>query len=379
MLIKILSPVLFGWILINVILIMVVCVLEITAIFYRKNLGLPTLSDDGQIRYIKLGEYRINRKRKIRTDSSYWLYENIKGTSMENREVDFNIDGNGFIEPSGNLNCLYKFAWSGDSTTECAIVSPNVRFPYLTEEKLRADGYDVASFNDGYSGKNLFEINISLLCKLLPLKPTHIFVCTNINDIRALSANNYVDAFIQKSHIILDSDISSTLPNRIKKAARICVPNLYTMMYQKKHKNQAIYKPPTDAIHIDMAELGARIERIIRGNYKILLAICNNNSIKPIFMTQASMFDVENKKLLNIYYKQIIGETGLSYQDFKILFHSVNNVIRSIAKENDILLIDLEREIPLDERYIYDLVHYTEEGSRLVANIIYEHRHEILS
>lgn len=186
-----------AWLTMNCMMIVLLAIAEKITIVYRKNIGLPTAKDDGQARYIQLSEYRINRKRRIKTDATYWLYDNIKGTVMENKVVDFNIDGNGFVEPSGNINSSYKMIWGGDSTIEQAIVSSQNRFPHLVEQKLRSDGYDAASFNAGYSGGNMFEINLLLLCKFLPLNPTHIFVCSNIHDISTFLQNdNYAEPFI---------------------------------------------------------------------------------------------------------------------------------------------------------------------------------------
>lgn len=383
--VRLILEMILGWCIINLVILVLLLWTEKIVVMYRKKLGLPTAQDDGQARYIKLSEYRINRKRKIRTDSTYWLYYNIKGTTMENRVVDFNIDANGFIEPSGDINSSYRFMWGGDSTVEAAIVSPEKRFAHLVEEKFRNDNYDVASFNAGFSGGNIFEINILLLSKFLPLRPTHVFVCSNVHDIGTLSANeNYIDPFILNNQVILDSDISKTLFQRIKAAIRTCVPNLYTLIYSKSvNKRRRTIKKVTvneqiELKHVDPDKIEKRVERI-RENYKYFITICKDNDVKPILMTQAGMFDIENEKLLNIYYKQFNGKTDLPYQEFRKIFHKVNDMIRDIAKEYNVVLIDLERLIPLDEKYIYDLVHYSEEGCHLVADVIYTYKDSILS
>ena len=48
------------------------------------------------------------------------------------------------------------------------------------------------------------------------------------------------------------------------------------------------------------------------------------------------------------------------------------NIARQVARGNNILLIDLEREIPMETKYLYDAVHFTNEGSKLVAKIVSE-------
>ena len=44
-----------------------------------------------------------------------------------------------------------------------------------------------------------------------------------------------------------------------------------------------------------------------------------------------------------------------------------------LGKEHQVLVIDLAREFPKSSRYYYDFYHYTNEGSALVAEIIYKH------
>ncbi|MCB9800521.1 MAG: SGNH/GDSL hydrolase family protein, partial [Candidatus Omnitrophica bacterium] len=47
-----------------------------------------------------------------------------------------------------------------------------------------------------------------------------------------------------------------------------------------------------------------------------------------------------------------------------------NNGLRNLAKQENFELIDLERLVPKDLKHFYDDVHYTPEGSKLVAEII---------
>ncbi len=44
-----------------------------------------------------------------------------------------------------------------------------------------------------------------------------------------------------------------------------------------------------------------------------------------------------------------------------------------MGKDQDVLVIDLALELPKSSRYYYDLVHYSNEGSERVADIIFSH------
>jgi hypothetical protein len=47
-----------------------------------------------------------------------------------------------------------------------------------------------------------------------------------------------------------------------------------------------------------------------------------------------------------------------------------NGVVRQRGKEAGVLVIDLAREMPKNSAYYYDLMHYTNGGAALVADIV---------
>ena len=61
---------------------------------------------------------------------------------------------------------------------------------------------------------------------------------------------------------------------------------------------------------------------------------------------------------------------GISYKEFKEIYDLFNETIRVVGKENSILVIDLANEIPQEKEYLYDSVHYNDNGSKLAASII---------
>ena len=47
-----------------------------------------------------------------------------------------------------------------------------------------------------------------------------------------------------------------------------------------------------------------------------------------------------------------------------------NDVVRQRGREAGVLVIDLAREMPKNSTYYYDLMHYTNAGAALVADIV---------
>ena len=58
---------------------------------------------------------------------------------------------------------------------------------------------------------------------------------------------------------------------------------------------------------------------------------------------------------------------GITYTEFKSAFDRLNQTIRDVGAKNQVLVIDLAREIPPVKENIADVAHYNDQGSRLVA------------
>jgi len=72
-------------------------------------------------------------------------------------------------------------------------------------------------------------------------------------------------------------------------------------------------------------------------------------------------FDFLNKG----YSKEQLDSFKETYKDF-------NKIIEEISIEKNVFFLDLNNLIPKEKKYIYDSVHLTNEGSKLVSDMIVE-------
>ena len=88
----------------------------------------------------------------------------------------------------------------------------------------------------------------------------------------------------------------------------------------------------------------------------------------PVLMTQANRITDHPDPVVAAY----IGRDGrgISYRQFKELYDAFNDTIREVGRKNQVMVIDLAREVPPDKKYLYDLVHFNDAGSQLAAGII---------
>jgi hypothetical protein len=87
-------------------------------------------------------------------------------------------------------------------------------------------------------------------------------------------------------------------------------------------------------------------------------------------MTQANRITDRPDPVVAAYVGRYGSDTGISYPDFKRLYDAFNDTIREVGRQNQVMVIDLAREIPPDKKYLYDMVHFNDAGSELAAGLI---------
>lgn len=344
-------------------------------------------------RYVRLREINPNHLSFVKPDKRYL----VTTDSLDDTSRKLETDKDGFIMPSGKESDSIKIIFHGGSTTECIYVQEKLRFPYLVGEKLRQENLSrtIGTWNAGVSGNNVMHsINI-LLNKSLPLKPTHAILMHNVNDGAVLlnSENGYFenspeDQFMSSRTLITKPNSKSFLRSYfpltvtiLKKAIGI-LPSMFTNEISPNEispkETLAALKSLKPDENIESRRMS--ILKSFKAKLDTFVAISRSNGVTPILMTQANRVG-----LLEDIYHLVPNESvlrfkqyGISYKQFREIYHQMNEAIRESAEENNVLLIDLDRNIPSSKDFIYDMVHLNDRGSILAANIIQSHLSTIL-
>lgn len=294
--------------------------------------------------------------------------------TLEDKPYSFKIDQNGFIFPSSPHQQPDKvIAFIGGSTTECMYVDEDKRFPALTGKLLEQNtSKKINAINAGVSGNNsMHSINI-LLNKIIPMNPDIAVLMHNINDISVLLYEKTYWNSNQHRSLLLEQDRS------IKALVKQTFPNTYNFAFELKRKLLGDANEFEDSnnglnnehdVHRKPKLSNDKILSMFRTNLTMFIDISNANNITPVLMTQASRFtekpdDVVMRNLQNL------DAMDLTYSEYRALFVAMNEVIRTVAMEKSVLLIDLEKEVPQTNEFMADPVHFTNHGSELVAKII---------
>lgn len=262
-----------------------------------------------------------------------------------NSKYPFRTDENGFVKPTKiHENPDLNIFFLGGSTTECETVDEPYRFPYLTgrilEEKT---GKKINSYNAGKSGNSSIHSINNLINKIVPLNPQIIVRMENINDLSTLL-------------------YEATYWNRNKTRSNLSCfsKNLSGLRNGRNEWDQSPF----------VSQVGnPEHQAHIKGEYyrilKLFVAITKATKATPVLMTQP------NRIANNPDFTTNRGDAEFN-RIYRQLYLDFQNITRQVAKEENIMLIDLAREVDWSEKYIYDSVHVNNEGSKLVAKIVAE-------
>jgi hypothetical protein len=303
--------------------------------------------------------------------------------SLVIKKYKFRIDKNGFIVPSEKYaHPDLSIVFLGGSTTECMYVDEENRFPYLAGCLLEKECHlKINSYNGGVGGNNSLHSLDNLLNKVLPLHPKIVLMMHNINDLSILlyektywNNNPYKCVIVTEDHGVV-----SLTRIVVKKF----IPNLYRQILQivniRKLIRTAEYGDEFEVIRSKKVAYDRdEIMKNYGENLDLFITICKTKKIIPVLMTMASRITQHPDELILQCFRKA-NEAGLSYAEYKGLFDGFNEVMRQKAKEHNIPLIDLARDIPPTREYIYDLAHYNDNGSRKAAAIIAAHLKPLIS
>jgi hypothetical protein len=295
--------------------------------------------------------------------------------SLAQKPYVLRVDRQGFIMPSRiHDHPDLTLAFLGGSTTECTYVDEDQRFPYLVGRLLERDTHlKVNSYNAGRSGNNsLHSLNI-LLNKVVNLKPDIAVMMHNVNDLAILMyEKTYWNTNPSRSPIQERLPAFKTVGQEMRQTfylvRDLTFPNLSRELkkifaFTGKTKGDEFHGVRGRKITIDQALL----VREFSLNLQTFINICRARGITPVLMTQPSRLTENPDPLIKKLMGNLEAGQGITYTAFKDAFDRLNQTIRDVGAKNQVLVIDLAREIPPVKENICDVAHFNDQGSRLVA------------
>jgi lysophospholipase L1-like esterase len=335
----------------------------------RKNQGL--IHPTGIQRYIKLREFNPLYRDVLVPNQEAMLTSD----GLVQKPFVLRVDRQGFIMPAKiHEHPDLTIAFLGGSTTECVYVDEDNRFPYLTGRLLeRQTRLKVNSYNAGRSGNNTLHCINVLLNKVVNEKPDLVVLMENINDLTILMYDKtYWNDHPSRSPLVEKppnfKTVGQDLEQTFHRVRDLTFPNLSRELkkwspFGRRERRDEFHGVRGKKITIDQDFL----VREFSLNLQTFINICRAREITPVLMTQASRLTESPDPLIKKVMQKLEASQGVTYTDFKGAFDRLNQTIRDVGAKNQVLVIDLAREIPPVKENIADLAHFNDRGSRLVA------------
>jgi lysophospholipase L1-like esterase len=326
-------------------------------------------------RYIHLREHPL-----FKVDYNIPRTDLIQDTDgLVDKEYRMEIDGSGFIYPSKiHDDPDVTIVFLGGSTTQCTFVEEENRFPYLTGRILEKAAGKVNSYNGGMSGSHSLHSINTLVNKVLPLNPDIVVMMHNINDLGILLyEGTYWNDHWNRGMI---APFPQTPPPSLKRLAQdtknYLVPNLYARFSQLLRKTSRRVGEERDEwaairgkkLNIDKASM----TESFADNLRMFISLCRVKNITPVLMTQANRLKEHPDNTIKDILSKLEKDFGITYPEYRDVYEAFNETIRSVGEANEVLVIDLAARVPQEKEYMYDGIHFNDNGSTFVAAIIAE-------
>lgn len=372
----------------NILVVVVVSLFTIKACdfgFSFLYLAKPTLAMS--TRSIILREFNPGQSISLTPSPAY-----LEGTdSLQSKEYLLRIDENGFIETGNtkqntvtdeNLSILFL----GGSTTEVLYVEESNRFPSIVEREL-ADrlNINVEVKNGGVSANYAMHSLLKLIAVGLEDKPDYAVLMHNINDASLLVKTGSYWVAPKSTALVQDNAEIRNQHNPenfnplvlARDIKNILFPNLYAYFKPRLFPGLG---PVIPVIAVDEFEIIRKDQELIdplkikaefRNTLISFVELCRIWNVEPVLMTQFNRIN-ENEPLFKLAYKNDKSDKRMPMSKFIELYHDFNEIIRTVAKDRNVLFVDLAKRVPASPKYIYDTVHLNDTGSIMVGNILVE-------
>jgi hypothetical protein len=337
----------------------------------------------GAEKYLRLKQYermagvidndhfiRIKNLAATQTLSFRPNYKQNKMDSFPLEEKDYvaHTDSFGFIVTDKNTaRPDARISFFGGSTAQCLFVEEDKRMPEAVGRILeQKTGKKINVWNCAAGGTHSYHTLNVFNNMAVNLNTDYAFFYGNLNDVSALMHyGTYYNPNIDKGMFFTTEGFN--------KKYQIATNGL--LPYTRDALKAALHmKPEVDdfsdirglKLTTDPTLLMPQFARVM----KMIIASCKANHVKPVLITQRNNFDKLSYEWL-LKNMPFFTPSAEEYEKVKVLFAEYNNTLRQIAKEENVLLIDLDGpEIGFDN--YYDAIHFNTKGSVTVSEMIAE-------
>lgn len=256
---------------------------------------------------------------------------------------------------------LYRINCIGGSTTQNYLKLNNDHFSYPIElEKILKSKFnkEIEVNNCGVGGYNSADLLVRFALQIVDTQPDLIIMYHGYNDIKSYLTPNFSSDYFHSrknlGEIYWKLSLGSKIPDIPLKFINYFTNKWFPERNIRHSLLEVVSKGKIDP-KVDFSQGLKAYER----NLQNIINLCSSNNIEIILCTFC--FHLHSKiknNQLNILYEKITVEE--------------NNIIKKLAKKNNVKLVDSYSLIPKENINFVDHIHFSVEGMKLLAKNISE-------
>lgn len=251
-------------------------------------------------------------------------------------------------EPPVPFEDFYTVITVGGSTTECSLLDDSKTWAHVLQKLLLQNLDNIWINNAGIDGCSTFGHQVLLSEHVFKLNPDMIIFLVGVNEMH-VAKSNYGDNFLETAR--------EYKLRKLSQKSELCafLWNLYRLNYSKKIKAEHGSKRELPELakkeFEEKHEFYLNDQRAYKKRLKSIVKECIERGITPVLVTQPIYNLTEYNRFSFVpFYNQTTIEVG---------------------HDNNVFVIDLASKLESIPGYYYDPVHYTNQGAKEVARIIY--------
>jgi len=341
------------------------------------GLTLALMALEILLRVVQPVEYRVRGNKIVLLRNKSYVFNNDKIDRLD-RVIYFTRNQLGFRgePPPKNFAQTLTILTVGGSTTECFHISDGKAWPDLLAQRLKGKFQPLWLNNAGMDGHSTFGHLVLMKDYIVQLKPKVVLFFVGVND-RALPDYGPLD---KKSLKQPAANFRLAVVDTLAQYSEIVNYAVNLSRYSKAHRGGLVHANidfaglktldvPDDSLNSIINYHKVQYLSPYARRLQELIDVSREHGIEPVFMTQPIIYG----EVIDPVSGADLGRVDIGGINGKVsweLMKLYNQVLRQVAAKNQVLLIDLAAEMPKSSSYFYDTAHFTNEGCRLVAQII---------
>ncbi|MGA8572467.1 MAG: SGNH/GDSL hydrolase family protein [Desulfobaccales bacterium] len=272
----------------------------------------------------------------------------------------------------------------GGSTTECLEIAEDKTWPHVLGVQLQHDFNKLWLDNAGFCGQSTYGHYILMHDFIDKLQPKVAVFLIGINEVGVSNPREFDTRMGTKISFRSLDKFLAALAYRSEVASAAL--NLYRYYFPKsvqaygERKMGELDLTTLPTLQLTQAQKAALLkthaEKYVpayEARLRRLLTITEDHHIIPVLLTQPVVYGKAIDDETGLDLGKIVVANGMNGEVGWQVLELYNDVTRRVGAEEHLLVIDEAREMPKSSRDYYDLMHFSDAGAKVFADIAARH------